>query len=187
MALDAAREIVRKEGLAALTTRKIAKAIGYTVGTLYQIFKCADDLIEQMNAETLDELYDLCQQIDFGAGPARSLTDLAERYFSYASENPRLWNAVFESRPADGRQRQASYQASVRRLMGLVERAIDPLFGPDDKQNRLHEARVLWASFYGISALSSEDLLNKEESVAEMVGTLIEIYVSSRVHPQLSD
>ncbi|MHA1567391.1 MAG: TetR/AcrR family transcriptional regulator [Alphaproteobacteria bacterium] len=182
MSLDAARKIVREEGLAALTTRKIAKAIGYTVGTLYQIFEGVDDLIEQMNAETLDELHDLCQQIDFGAGPIRSLTDLADGYLKYARENPRLWSAVFEHHPAEGHQRQEPYQESGRRLMGLVERAIDPLFEPSNKQNRLHEARVLWASFYGISALSTEDNLSQEETVAEMIETLVEIYVSSRVH-----
>ena len=181
MSLDAARKIVREEGLAALTTRKIAKAIGYTVGTLYQIFKGADDLIEQMNAETLDELHDLCQQIDFGAGPAKNLRALADRYLSYARENPRLWNAVFEQRLPEDHQRQETYQASVLRLMGLVERAIDPLFGPNQKHRRLHEARVLWSSFYGINALATAGQLSKQETVEDMIGTLIDIYLSSRL------
>jgi hypothetical protein len=84
-----------------------------------------------MNAETLDELHDLCQQIDLGAGPAKSLRALADRYLSYTHENSRLWNAVFEQRLPEDHQRQETYQASVLRLMGLVERAIDPLFGPN--------------------------------------------------------
>ncbi|MFQ5551176.1 MAG: TetR/AcrR family transcriptional regulator [Gemmatimonadales bacterium] len=184
MALQAAREIVREEGLAALTTRRATKAIGYTVGTLYQIFRDADDLIEQMNAETLDELHASCKQIDFDAGPAASLRALAERYLAYVSENPRLWAAVLEYRPANGHQRQELYLASVRRLMSLIEAAIDPFFEPNAERIRLHEARVLWASFYGISALSSERLLSKEESAAAMVETLIEIYVSSRGQTQ---
>ena len=53
MALDAARAIVSETGLEGLTTRKVAKRIGYTVGTLYQLFNDADDLIEQMNTRTL--------------------------------------------------------------------------------------------------------------------------------------
>ncbi len=143
-------------------------------------FGGADDLIEQMNAETLDELHDLCQQIEFGAGPAKNLRALADRYLSYTRENPRLWNAVFEHRLPDDHQRPENYQACVRRLMGLVETAIDPLFESNNNHNRLHEARVLWASFYGISALETAGRLGKQETVEEMIGTLVEIYISSR-------
>ena len=63
----------------------------------------------------------------------------------------------------------------------VVEQAIDPLFGPKTIQNRLHEARVLWASFYGISTLATADHLSKEETAGEMIDTLIEVYIASRV------
>ena len=56
MTLDAARKIVSENGLRGLTTRSIAREIGYTVGTLYQIFDNVDRLIEQMNIETLDAM-----------------------------------------------------------------------------------------------------------------------------------
>lgn len=38
MALEAARRIVREEGLGALTARRVAGAIGYSPGTLYLVF-----------------------------------------------------------------------------------------------------------------------------------------------------
>ena len=57
MALDAARELTAERGLKNLTTRKVAERVGYTVGTLYQVFQDADDMIEQMNGETLARLY----------------------------------------------------------------------------------------------------------------------------------
>ena len=56
MALAAAQDIVKAEGLAGLSARKIAKKIGYTVGTLYLVFKNQDDLILTINARTLDAL-----------------------------------------------------------------------------------------------------------------------------------
>jgi len=180
LVLDAAREIIRKEGLSALTTRKIAGEIGYTGGTLYQMFQSADDIVERVNAETLDELHARCLKVDLSAAPAASLDGLAKTYLAYAARNRKLWDAVFRYRPGPGRERLEEYRASVRRLMGLIEQAIAPLFGPDEEHTRLHEARVLWASFYGISALDSERLLNPEETVAGMVGTLIEVYVSAR-------
>ena len=44
MAMAAAREIAEKEGLRGLTARRIAREIGYTVGTLYNLFDNLDDL-----------------------------------------------------------------------------------------------------------------------------------------------
>ena len=57
MALDAARAIIESDGLRALSTRRLAKAIGYTPGTLYQLFEDLDDLIIEVNVETLDALH----------------------------------------------------------------------------------------------------------------------------------
>ncbi len=56
MALKAARDIIVKSGAAAFSTREVAARMGYTVGTLYQLFRDAEDLIERVNAETPTEL-----------------------------------------------------------------------------------------------------------------------------------
>ena len=45
MALAAAREIAEKDGLRGLKARRISREIGYTVGTLYNVFSNLDDLI----------------------------------------------------------------------------------------------------------------------------------------------
>ncbi|MEZ5601737.1 MAG: helix-turn-helix domain-containing protein, partial [Candidatus Competibacteraceae bacterium] len=49
IALEAAEELVAAQGLSGLSTRKVAARIGYTVGSLYMIFRNLDDLIAQMN------------------------------------------------------------------------------------------------------------------------------------------
>ena len=49
IALQAAEHLVAEGGLAALSTRKVAAHIGYTVGSLYLVFHNLDDLIIQMN------------------------------------------------------------------------------------------------------------------------------------------
>ena len=57
MALEAAETIVATDGLAGLSARKIAKQIGYTVGTLYLVFRNLDDLVLHVNARTLDAMF----------------------------------------------------------------------------------------------------------------------------------
>ena len=43
MALQATEKLLEKSGLAGLTARKVASAIGYTVGTLYLVFRNQDE------------------------------------------------------------------------------------------------------------------------------------------------
>ena len=57
-ALAAAQRIVETDGFRALTARSVADAIGYSPGTLYNLFENLDDLIIHLNGRTLDALYD---------------------------------------------------------------------------------------------------------------------------------
>jgi AcrR family transcriptional regulator len=43
--LTAAETIIVKQGVAALTVRKIAQEIGYTVGSIYMVFANMQDLM----------------------------------------------------------------------------------------------------------------------------------------------
>ena len=57
MAMSSARGIVQQEGLRALTARSLAAAIGYSPGTLYNLFENLDELALHVNASTLDALH----------------------------------------------------------------------------------------------------------------------------------
>ncbi len=55
MALDAADGLLKEQGLAGFSTRAIAKAMGYTAGTLYLAFRNLDDLVLQLNRRSIQE------------------------------------------------------------------------------------------------------------------------------------
>ena len=55
-AIRAGREIIESKGFSGLSARKVAGKIGYTVGTLYNVFDNFTDLICHINSETLDDL-----------------------------------------------------------------------------------------------------------------------------------
>src|SRR5512134_263577 len=96
MSLNATEEIVAREGYAALSTRRVAAAIGYTVGTLYLVFRNFDELILQVNARTLDALSArLLEAAGAAEGVPRALA-LGRAYLRFATERPRLWRMVFE-------------------------------------------------------------------------------------------
>ena len=85
MALAAAEQLVVENGLEGLSARKVAKAIGYTVGTLYLVFENIDVLILQVNERTLDRLYARMDRARANARGARDyLLQLGEVYISFA-------------------------------------------------------------------------------------------------------
>ena len=179
MALNAATRIVAEEGLSKLSTRKVAKAIGYTVGTIYQLFEDADDMVEQVNAVTLGKLHQVCSDIDFAGGAAASLEEMALRFNSFARNNHRLWSAVIEFQLPDNRSHSESYSRALFGLLGLIEKAIAPFFDDHEHELRLHHARLLWSSYHGIFALAATRSLPKTENVESLADTLIEVHLAA--------
>lgn len=173
MALDAARKIVEEQGLRGLSTRAVAKIIGYSPGTLYQLFRDQDELILRMNAETLDDLIAACGKVDLSASPEVALKELARLYIDAVNSRPSLWSAVFEHSLPPERDHPAWWTDRTRMLLGFAARAIAPLFGPDENVRCQHQAQVLWAGLYGIAALAAAGKLPAGESPDVMVQTLV--------------
>jgi AcrR family transcriptional regulator len=103
LALSAARAIVVKEGLRGLSTRRIATILGYSPGTLYQLFADIDDIIMQLNSATLEGLFLACVGVDFSDDPEQVLDDLAARYIQFVGAHPQLWSALFEHKMPRGK------------------------------------------------------------------------------------
>lgn len=172
MALDAATKIIEEQGLRGLSTRAIAKSIGYSPGTLYQLFTDLDELILKVNARTLDALIASCSQVDMASGPEAALQDLARRYIAEVTRHRELWNAVFEHSLPPGRETPAWWTDRTATLLGFAARAIAPLFAPGEETRCRHEAQVLWAGLYGIAALAVAGKLPEGETAEAMVATL---------------
>ena len=54
--LDAAQDIIEVNGLAGLSAREIARRIGYSPGTIYNMFDNLDDVVLNVEARVLDAL-----------------------------------------------------------------------------------------------------------------------------------
>ena len=143
MALKAARDIAEEEGLRGLTTRRIAQKIGYTVGTLYNVFENLDDLILHLNGTTLAPLHEVCSEVGLDDEPEVAVQALTECYIRFIREHPKRWSILFEHHLPDGRELPEWHNEKVGRLLGLLERALAPLFAPGQESERHQPARVL--------------------------------------------
>ncbi|MDR1887865.1 MAG: TetR/AcrR family transcriptional regulator [Zoogloeaceae bacterium] len=158
MALDAAEAIVTREGYPGLSTRKVAAAIRYTVGTLYLVFENLDDLTLQVNGRTLDALFDwLRARQKTGVAPEQAVLALANAYVAYAEAETPRWSMLFEYAVQENEQPEW-YQHKLGRVFGLVEAALAPL--SHDAAETQRTARVLWAGVHGICLLKIRQRLN---------------------------
>ncbi len=176
MALASARRFAEAEGLRGIGARKIARDIGYTIGTIYNVFDGLDDLILKLNCKTQDELYEAAKDTPMGEDPVENLRALAVKYVAFVEAHPKLWSVNFEFSFPDGGPPDW-YKLRVKRLIGLVENAIAPLFPSGRERERLHHARVLWSSLHGIISLNVAGKMARSETIESMEDDLIENYI----------
>jgi AcrR family transcriptional regulator len=179
--LDAAQEIIDAQGLAGLSAREIARRIGYSPGTIYNIFANLDDVVLNVEARVLDaldkRLSDIHQSDSHSSG---QLIRIAHAYLAFTQEKPRLWNLLFEHHLPAGVDLPAWYQQKLEGLMGHVERALAPHFAPGKEADLQRASRVLWAGVHGITSLSTADKLSvvTTETAARLIDDLIGTYLA---------
>ncbi len=182
MALEAARQIAEKEGLRGLKARRIAREIGYTIGTLYNLFEDLDDLIVHLNGRTLDDLYQVFARVKLDGEPDVATRALAACYIQFTRNHPKLWDILFEHHLPDGRELPEWHREKIGQLLDVVERALAPLFPAGQEAERHHCARVLWSSLHGICSLESTGKLVETESVEALSDSLISNYLVGLRH-----
>lgn len=180
LALESARDIVRQNGLASLSGRKVTSKIGYTIGTLYQLFEDMDELVERMNTETLKALYLHCEKELSGGTVATKLKALARRFSEFVAAHPQEWNAVMSYRFKDTHAMSDEYNAEIQRLFGLMERATEPLYAQDQHEEQTLDMALLWTSLTGLLGVASSERELMGGTVEDMADRLIDMYLRSR-------
>ena len=180
MVMSSARGIVQQEGLRALTARSLAAAIGYSPGTLYNLFENLDELALHVNASTLDALHAAVSEEGMSGNPEDDLDRMLRRYLAFLEDNPTLWTAIFDYRHPSESALPEWYLGRVQRLMGLVETAISPLFAPGEDKELSEAAAVLWSGLHGICTLAQDGRLSlvSAQSVPQMARSLIANYLT---------
>jgi AcrR family transcriptional regulator len=179
--LDAAQEIIDAQGLAGLSAREIARRIGYSPGTIYNIFANLDDVVLNVEARVLDALDKRLSDTHQTDGNANGrLIRIAHAYLAFTQEKPRLWNLLFEHHLPAGVDLPSWYQQKLEGLMGHVERALAPHFAPGKENDLQRASRVLWAGVHGITSLSTADKLSvvTTETAGRLIDDLIGTYLA---------
>lgn len=157
--LDAAREILVREGYEGLSMRKVAEQIDYSPTAIYLHFKDRDDLVfcvcEQLMAGLVRELEEVKSR---HADPLVALKKGLRRYVDFGLKHPEHYQATFMQRhstdPAVD-QRYLEPKTMSMQAFGFLP----SLVGECVKQKKLARVDVhaascaLWAGIHGITSL----------------------------------
>jgi AcrR family transcriptional regulator len=176
MAISAGQKIIAEEGFAEFSARKAAKSIGYTIGTIYNIFASHDDFILHINAVTLADMAEFMENKASSSGE-KAVKQLAEAYIEFAQIDYNRWSALFEHQLPKGEEPPAWYQQKIKKLFDIVERHFEEIIS--DKKQAEIAAKTIWAGIHGICQLSLTGKLDTVgvSSMQELTDSLIDNYL----------
>ena len=180
-AIHTATQRIENDGLVSLNARFVAKAIGCSVGTLYNIFKNIDFLIFEVNLNTLTKLHtSLTTAIEGKSSPEHAIQAIAQTYIQFSMANKNLWLTLFEHHfpnPADAPQ---DYYEKRGFLFQLLETQFALLNPSASTQTIAIEARAFWAGVHGICSLHNNDKLSDDgQAIQDITNTLIQKFAAS--------
>ncbi|MFO1372233.1 MAG: TetR/AcrR family transcriptional regulator [Candidatus Competibacteraceae bacterium] len=181
IALQAAEQLVTAHGLPGLSTRKVVTRIGYTVGSLYMIFRNLDDLVVQVNERTLDALYEtLAAAIAPRQAPATTLRALGQAYITFALTQTNRWKAIYEHHLPEDLAVPETLTEKVARMFELVQCQLTLLCPRRSPDEIVLAARALWSGIHGICILSLDQKLESVggRSIQEVAGSLLDNYLA---------
>ncbi len=100
----AARRILDKEGADAVTTRRVASAVGITAMALYRHYANRDGLLNALADAGFAELTQRLAALKLKGGLDRQLITILDVYLDFAFESPRLYELMFLTRREGARQ-----------------------------------------------------------------------------------
>ncbi|WP_156840007.1 TetR/AcrR family transcriptional regulator [Novosphingobium aquimarinum] len=139
---------ISEVGFARFSAREVAKRIGYTIGTLYNVFGSYDQLLLAINGRTLDLwLANLERHLE---GVEQGRLEAAIRaYFEFAIAHRHAWTALYDFRLSEGEEMPEVQRAKVEAITGVIIREITDELPAERSADAPELARSLLATVHG--------------------------------------
>ena len=153
--LDAARAMAEADGWTAVTSRRLADAIGYTQPVLYGHFPGGKtEIMRTVALAGFAELAAAMQAAVRGKTGRQAVAAVADVYLGFAATHPSLYEAMFEL-PIDARFAQDDAEAELRSGFNALRAAL----GDDDDGTA---TELLWSALHGMSLLERAGRMRQE-------------------------
>ncbi len=152
--LGAARQIIQRDGLIGFSAREIARAVGYSAGTIYNIFDSLDELLLLIQVDLLGEVVDRISAVAPLSDSRDYVDRLGDAYVDFAIEHARLWNLFVAHQLNAQTKVPAAAQEHLNSIAAVVGKAIQPLMPTATPAEVAQQAQALWSGVHGITAVA---------------------------------
>ena len=155
--LRVARDMVMREGFAALSMRKLADAVEYAPATLYLHFENRDAIARELCVRGFQDLLAAFEPAAAVEEPVERLYRLAEAYVKFGLEQPETYRLIFMEDPKLSTELfKDAPDGAGPRSFGVLVKVFEDLkaagrLAEEAEPSKL--AEVLWAGVHGIVSL----------------------------------
>ena len=146
--VDEGHRQMAAHGFARFSAREVARKIGYSVGTIYNVFPSLDHLLLAINTRTFEQWTAHLRHALADAGDDR-IRALVEAYFSFARDNRHLWMAIYDHRLPGGMAMPDEDAERRAILTGIVVEEVAKVVRGDSHDGIARLARSLIATVHG--------------------------------------
>jgi AcrR family transcriptional regulator len=180
--LEATRTLLVRDGYENLSMRRIARAVGCSVSSIYEHFTNKDQLVHALIDEGFQRWYDIV--LESAAVPGTPLERLelhCRRYVEFGLANPEFYEIMYMHHlPSLERYPRELFRRASRSmdvLSALVHEAAPEVFrGPAEA--RIH-AHVVWAIIHGVVSTIIAERLDTRIDKAAYVDSSIQFAVDA--------
>lgn len=150
--VDTTKNILDTEGVEGLSARAIAREIGYTAASIYNVFESMSDILMEVNRETLSELDAMFEALPSDGSPKDRLEAICLAYVSFMRRNPARWSALFGGQ----RERDAFpewYVGAIDQLMNRLAALLTDHAPGLAPVAALRAAELLFITIHGLVSL----------------------------------
>jgi AcrR family transcriptional regulator len=189
--LEAAREIVLRDGFDGLTMRKIAEAIEYSPATIYSHFTSRDEIAQALVEAGFSELLAYLAPAGAVADPQDRLDAIGRAYVQFGLEHPQTYRLIFMENYTAlvmGGEKREDPNAPGNRAFAVLETTVGELIA----RNRIRPiepalcAEMLWAAVHGIVSLKLVCPDFPKTSAAPLTDAMLATLRNGLAHPSAS-
>lgn len=152
--LDAARQIVNRNGVGALSIRGIAEQIDYSPAGLYEYFGSKEEIVQTVCQQGHERLLAAMLQVDNSLAADEYLTALGHAYINFALQYPDYYLLMFANVAEYSLSGMMSEGSGYRVLLEAIRRGVEEgVFKTHGSYGVEAMAYHAWALVHGIAML----------------------------------
>lgn len=157
--LDVALQLFAQHGMAHVSTRQIAQAVGISQPSLYAHFRTAHEISAELCIRAFDTLYQVSQRVMAEPGtPLERFRRLGRAYVHFGLDHPDMYKLAFMLDPpeqvsalvAQGKEDPAIEAGNS--AFGVLRAVLAEILQADEQVVELN-AQSVWATVHGLTSL----------------------------------